>query len=209
MKFINDADYKVEIRECSNGKNKVIWKCPYHRRWDKMKSRVLYNDYAPSYSNVTVCDEWHNFSSFREWITSFNVNISNLELDKDFISGSVYSPETCILIPKYINNSIIDSSLRRGEYPLGVCLDNTPRLKSKFKASIRKENKSIHLGRFYDPMGAHRAWQLAKINHFESLIIRYNTEELIFPIVEQKIRSIIDKIQNDYDNNQETVDLST
>lgn len=56
-----------------------------------------------SYKDCTVCDEWHNFQNFAEWMES--QNYEGMELDKDtLLSGNkIYSPDYCCFIPKAKN----------------------------------------------------------------------------------------------------------
>lgn len=75
----------------------------------------------PSYRGCTVCDEWLHFSLFKQW---FDENyIDGCELDKDVLSADckIYSPDTCIFIPWYINNLI--RNRKDGKYTMGVFYD--------------------------------------------------------------------------------------
>jgi len=78
--------------------------------WKSMLSRCYeikhLNNY-PTYKDVTVCKEWHNFQNFVAW---FEENWkpwmdSSWHLDKDVICKEckIYSPETCAFIPLQIN----------------------------------------------------------------------------------------------------------
>lgn len=54
---------------------------------------------------VTVCEEWHTQSSFTEWFK--NNYIRGWHIDKDLVGDStIYSPETCVFIPKSLNSII-------------------------------------------------------------------------------------------------------
>lgn len=73
--------------------------------WYKMLKRCYINDgFDSSYNDVKVCDEWHNFQTFAKWFE--DNNIDGYGLDKDLIGNNarLYSPETCILLPKRINS---------------------------------------------------------------------------------------------------------
>jgi len=58
----------------------------------------------PTYSDVKVCEEWHNFQNFAKWF--YDNYVDGYELDKDLLSGEskIYSPETCIFIPHQLNS---------------------------------------------------------------------------------------------------------
>lgn len=62
----------------------------------------------PTYKNVEVCEEWHNFQNFAKWFEKNNKK--NWALDKDLkqkgLKKKIYSENTCIFIPRKINNYI-------------------------------------------------------------------------------------------------------
>ena len=83
-----------------------------YEKWSSMISRC-YNDKCTNYKNygakgITVCEEWHCYANFKKWYDENYYEIDNekVELDKDilFKNNKIYSPETCIFVPKYINN---------------------------------------------------------------------------------------------------------
>lgn len=73
--------------------------------WRGMMNRC-YSGRFKSYSNVKVCDEWHNFVNFAIWYKK-NV-VAGWSLDKDLFSKDekIYSPESCCFIPQIINSSM-------------------------------------------------------------------------------------------------------
>lgn len=97
--YIGDCNKK----DLSYKKAKNIWDKVLQRCYDKT---YLKNNKA--YRNVTVCEEWLNFSIFFEW---FKLNyIKNFFIDKDLfqlgVSDKIYSPNTCIFLDRKINNFI-------------------------------------------------------------------------------------------------------
>lgn len=61
-----------------------------------------------SYKGCTVCEEWHNYQNFAKWYEDNYYNCEEeLELDKDIIiyGNKLYSPETCLFVPKLVNTS--------------------------------------------------------------------------------------------------------
>lgn len=88
---------------------KVPTKC--YDTWIGMIRRVYKpNIKRPTYKNVTVCEEWHNFQNFAEW---FHKNydeetMKDWHLDKDLLSSDIkiYSPSTCCFIPPCLNTLI-------------------------------------------------------------------------------------------------------
>lgn len=87
----------------SDGKQKKSYEL-----WHNMLLRCYYeknesNGKHRTYNDVTVCDEWHNYSNFHKW---FEDNyIEGYQLDKDMLSGEtkIYSPDTCCFISREAN----------------------------------------------------------------------------------------------------------
>lgn len=79
-----------------------------------------YKNKKPTYKNVTVCEEWHNFQNFAKW---FEENyVEGFDLDKDILvkGNKMYSPETCCFVPQEINALFTKSDKMRGKLLLGV-----------------------------------------------------------------------------------------
>ena len=78
-----------------------------------------------NYIDCEVCDEWKNFQNFAEWYNEHKYvipDLDTLELDKDikFKGNKIYSPETCLLIPKRLNSIILNRHNNRGNACIGV-----------------------------------------------------------------------------------------
>jgi len=75
----------------------------------------------PTYKNVTVCKEWHNFQVFAEWFEAQHKE-EWYELDKDLLSrdNKIYSPETCLLIPCSLNSFLPNSQTNNTSGYTGV-----------------------------------------------------------------------------------------
>lgn len=209
MEFVNDADYKVSLYETIDGKCNQIWMCPIYKKWAQMKTRTTnqkYQNTRPTYSGSFVHDDWKLFSNFKIWVDNHpvGIHISELELDKDLINSSmqIYSPQTCLLIPSYINNAFKVSSGSRGEYPLGVSLKN-----NNFKSCSRMFGTLKHLGTFRTTQEAHKAWQLGKIEYTELIIQKYKTEKYYYQDVEYALINIKSRLVYDYANNIETIKI--
>jgi len=87
-------------------------------------------------------------------------------LDKDILSpgNKVYSPDTCVFIPPYLNKFLTDHGRARGEFPIGVSWNKDNR---KFGARCSNPflGKDEHIGYFVDPDNAHEAWRARKHEH--------------------------------------------
>ena len=62
----NDSTSQILRKE--NGK--VVWRCPYYKRWKKILERCFYardSKNNPTYKDVEVCEEWLYFSNFKSF----------------------------------------------------------------------------------------------------------------------------------------------
>jgi len=76
-----------------------------------MLQRCYDSDYylrCPTYKDVTVCIDWHDFQVFGDWYDE-QYKEDGWRLDKDLlgVDEEIYSPETCVFIPKELNNLFI------------------------------------------------------------------------------------------------------
>jgi hypothetical protein len=78
-----------------------------YKKWIKMLWRCRSGNHT-AYVDCEVCNEWKDFQKFSEWFYSkYDPETMNKwDLDKDLLikGNKIYSPETCCLIPHYINN---------------------------------------------------------------------------------------------------------
>lgn len=66
------------------------------------------------YKDVTICKEWYYYPNFVDWVRSqpnyeLWKNGDKWAIDKDILSdpnNKIYSPETCCLVPRFINDSV-------------------------------------------------------------------------------------------------------
>ena len=126
--------------------NYNTWRKILERGYDKK-----FKDKYPTYKDVTVCEEWHNFQVFAKWCEeNYNPNfMEGWAIDKDIIikGNKIYSPETCAFVPAEVNNIVLKSKSIRGDLPIGVS-----KIDKFFKAAIKKgERNSIHLGMYNTP----------------------------------------------------------
>lgn len=94
--------------------NKKIKAC---QLWENMRQRVedgYFHIKYPTYKSVTVCDEWLDYQNFASWFEGQclkDLYQEGWQLDKDILSKDVkiYSPETCVFIPKDLNCVLLGS----------------------------------------------------------------------------------------------------
>ena len=137
----DDTDYQKERREYNKdrSRSKVIWYDKSYSCWKNIIKRCSSKRDKPSYFPVRICDEWIYFSNFKKW---YDANyIDGYEIDKDLLSGFLYSPDTCIFIPRVLNTFIIGVRNKN----TGVWFDKS---RNKYQAYITINKKRKHLGRY-------------------------------------------------------------
>lgn len=94
--------------------------------WQNMIQRCYdqkYQERFPTYVGCSVCQEWHNFQVFAEWMTT--QDHEGKQLDKDIKSegNKVYSPETCTFVTNSENTIKAMAKLYRFKSPQGDSVD--------------------------------------------------------------------------------------
>ena len=163
--FIGVGKYKSRDSPKKLAKSYAVWVDMLKRGYDDN-----YKQKHPTYKDVTVCEEWHNFQNFAEWFYN-NYNPAIMKgwcLDKDTICPDckIYSPETCCFVPQEINKLFIYRKLNKGLYPIGVSFSKQNR---KFASKIKKYNKTFHLGYFLTPEEAFEKYKEAKEQHIREV----------------------------------------
>lgn len=160
----NDADYPV-TRMVSGREVR----CPAYRAWTDMLQRAYsakYHEKQPTYFGVKVCEGWRSFMAFRAWWMSNSVD--GYHLDKDLVgNGKLYSPETCIFVPGWLNGFINSREAARGEWPIGVSW-HKKNCKCQAQCNHPFSGKE-HLGYFDSPDEAYQAWKSRKLEITEEL----------------------------------------
>ena len=132
----------------------------------------------PTYIDCRVCDEWLFYPNFKKWYDTNYYEIDNktTQLDKDVLikGNKVYSPETCIFVPQFINTLFTKRQKLRGELPIGVCFDKVSK-KYKAQLSIFKDGKKTvkHLGCYNTPNEAFEAYKRAKEDYIKEVADNY------------------------------------
>ncbi len=145
-----------------------------YQPWAGMLERCYDSKYQqkyPTYKDVTVCAEWHNFQNFTPW---FEENYKkSFVLDKDvlFKNNKIYSPINCIFIPTEINGTFTKCNSKRGQYPIGVS-----KVGNKFKAQININKKIIRLGHFNTIEEAFFVYKTNKEKRIKELAEKYKNQ---------------------------------
>jgi hypothetical protein len=138
-------------------KEYVLWKGMLERCYsDKLHAR------KPSYVGCSVSEDFKFFQEFARWANRQVIfGEVGVHLDKDLLvkGNKVYSPETCVLVPKDDNLLLTKREAERGLYPIGVSLDKGRGL---YAAEVRLNGKKKNLGRFPTPEDAFASYKTAK-----------------------------------------------
>lgn len=126
------------------------------------------------YGKCEVADEFYRFIDFAEWAEQqVGYRIDGSQLDKDLLvrGNLIYSPETCIFVPRDINMLLTKSNARRGDLPIGVT-----RTGESFDAKVSMGNKKIYLGRHATPEDAFAAYKYWKEAHIKVVAQRWKDQ---------------------------------
>lgn len=156
----NDAKYIVAPR--IDGKQVMH---PAYRSWASILWRCYDQKFlsrAPTYANATVCERWQTFSEFRLWWIDNHVD--EWHLDKDLLSEcKVYSPETSIFVPQWLNKFTLGRDASRGDCPIGVHYCKRDRAFQSYCSHPFRSGRD-NLGYFPDQNSAHAAWLRRKLD---------------------------------------------
>lgn len=167
--------------------NRKAYKC-----WEKILNRAKYNTKAHNkmaYADVSICDEWLDYSNFEKWYEEnyYEIDGERMDIDKDILvkGNRVYSSETCIFAPQTINtlfemktskavsHHFTNKNLSpKGEYlPVGVTWCNE---KQKYRASLNIGNQKVkNLGRFDTLEEAFAVYKQAKEARIKEVAEQY------------------------------------
>lgn len=95
-----------------HGSIDVDCKSKSYIKWHDMMNGYYndkFHDRQPQYKGYTVGEEWHNYGNFKIWYEKNKYGTKSLDLDKDILlkGNTIYSPETCCLVPHFINTLFI------------------------------------------------------------------------------------------------------
>jgi hypothetical protein len=118
----------------------------------------------PTYKDIAVCEEWHNFQNFAAWFD--NNYVEGFYLDKDIICPDckIYSPETCIFVPNEINVLFSANNISKKGLPIGVSHKD-----NKYQTSVSMFNKQVYLGFFDTVEEAFEVFKSSKEKHMKEL----------------------------------------
>lgn len=149
--------------------------------WTEMLKRCYsskYQEKHQTYKGCYVSEDWLYYPNFKMWYDKNYYKIDNKtsQLDKDILikGNKVYSPDTCVFVPKFINTLFIKRQNDRGAFPVGVCY-NKPNKKYRAQLNVFKDGKSVrkYLGYYNTPNEAFEIYKQAKENYIKEVADEY------------------------------------
>lgn len=145
---------------------------PIYVKWYRMMHRCYSGrEKDRYYKDCSVCEEWHDFRNFEKWFKSQTGNNNKgWHLDKDILlkGNTIYSPDTCAIVPPDVNYFLILRENGRGFLPIGVT-----KHKDKFAVQISSEGRQRMIGRFDNPNDAFLCYKSAKEFEAKRLAEKY------------------------------------
>ena len=154
-------------------------KCKEDRKLFKTWGGVIQRCYDPlwkdrhkSYEQANCSEYFLCASDFVAWCKS-QIGYNSVDdfgktfaLDKDIlIKGNTrYSPDTCVFVPREINNLILSNRKVRGDLPIGVTKDG-----GRFRARFSVNNEEVWLGVFNTPEEAFCVYKQAKEQYIKEV----------------------------------------
>jgi len=175
---VNDLRGKVDT---ANSRSYSIWKDIIRRCYSKEKAKFK------CYTKVKVCKEWLLYSNFKKWYDeNFPLKLEQegweMQIDKDLLSGEnkIYSPETCIFLPRKINGFL---SNKQSSNTSGITGVSYIKKNNSWVAKIRNfdNHGKIYLGYFSNKNTAGRVYKKARAEQAEKVrdvlrSLRYNKD---------------------------------
>lgn len=154
---------------------------PAYSSWMHMLRRCYCDDYKKeneTYKDCYVCEEWLRYSVFRKWFEDeLRGYKEGCELEKDIKLhyNKVYSPETCLIVPRFINTLFTKANKIRGNTMIGV----TATKQGTYSARLSKGGEQVYLGRFPTEMEAFIAYKREKEKYIKEVADKYYNDGLI------------------------------
>lgn len=179
--FIGEGKYRASIKG-KHTKCYLMWKSMLERCYsEKLKQR------NPTYKNCKVDKYFHNFQNFAEWFDKnyYEIEGETMCLDKDILchnlnlKNKIYSPYTCLFVPKSINSTILKCDKSRGNYSVGVHFEKE---RNKYVAVCSINRRAKFLGRFDTPEEAFECYKEAKENEIKRIadLYKYKIPEKLY-----------------------------
>lgn len=153
----------------------------YYDRWMLLIKTALSN-------GQEIYEDWKYYSKFESWATR-----TLKEGDQTVFRGNKVGPDDAIVLPNGAYGNIAYMPPKDDGMPVGVSLGK------RKKGDVYLSRGRHYIGTFKTKEEAHRAWQNYKITSLHNMLKDVPNEATSNFII-----SIINKIQNDIDNGEET-----
>ena len=166
----------LESTRNEDGKMLNSYKC-----WNRMLERCYsakYQKKYPTYKGCYVSEGWLYYHNFKNWYNEnyYEIDGKTSHLDKDILikGNKVYSPDTCVFVPNFINSLFIKNQKSRGDFPVGVCYHKRDK-KYQANLSVFKDGKSVrkYLGSFDTANEAFEVYKQAKEDYIKEVADEY------------------------------------
>ena len=163
--------------------------------WKGMLERAYstkYHQKEPSYLDVSVHEDWLLLSNFISWTSHQRIE-KGWQLDKDLLvpGNRIYSKDTCIYIPAWLNSFTNSRRRDRGGTLIGVRKrEDTGKFEARCNNPITK--KSQYLGVHFTEEAAYLSWKTFKLEMAYNLKSQMDDIDLrLYPGVVEIINTII------------------
>lgn len=152
-------------------------KSQVYTSWAGMFKRcyTFYEDKPRARINYEGCEVHEDFTYLPDYIDWYNNQIvqPKWHLDKDLLvpGNKIYSPNTCVFLPRALNTFLTIRGNARGPYPIGVTYHE--RL-DKYEARCNRDGKIVYLGLHLNPEDAFAAYKEEKENYAKDLAKRWD-----------------------------------
>ena len=156
-------------------KNKKIYNS--YNKWVSMLKRC-YDENSlkkfPTYKECKVCEKWLYYPNFKEWYDEnyYEIDGEQTELDKDILvkGNKIYSPNTCVFVPKIINSIFKTNTKKQDSLPVGIFYrkDN-----NKYRVIFSFKGERMNLGNYKEIDEAFKVYKEVKEKHIKILADEY------------------------------------
>lgn len=143
--------------------------------WHSIMQRCFSDDFKNKnrhYKDVTCYSEWLIYKNFEKWYLDNYYKIENeqMQIDKDILikGNKIYSPQTCIIVPKNINVLFTNRRIERNGKILGFCQRG-----DKYETYCNEFGKRKFLGTFNSKEEAFYAYKKEKEKYIKQVADLY------------------------------------
>ena len=131
-----------------------------------------------TYKDCEVDDIWFNLQNFGKWYEDnfYQIEGEKMCLDKDILvkGNKIYSPNTCIFVPKRINELFTKTNKNRGKYPIGISWKEKNKKFQVQCSVVENERKTMkYLGLYTDLNEAFKVYKDFKENYIKQVADEY------------------------------------